>query len=549
MTEISYLVLTFLANALWQVTLVAGGAGCGALLLRRAPARYRHALWVAALLIGLTLPLSMSFQSFNIGDGGQHVRSEYSGTAAEGLGARRPPPAHRTGVSAIVADPFIPLKVRPALIVAGLYFLFLLYRSCRLWHAWRRTGAIRRTSSAADLTIPLEAVIRQYRDELRVGRSEIRVSRSVGGPLTLGALRPAVILPERLLTEAPAEVLAAALGHELAHIRRRDFVTNLFYELLLLPLSFHPAAVQMKRGIDRTRELACDELVSERLIDARAYARSLVGLAESASSPRTAACALGIHGADNLEERVMRLMNRSASLGVRSGRALAAVAATALCVACVIAGSFSVRVSGSPQERGGSAGQFNIAAAPVGQALSPGSLLKVVMELNHAGRWREAAQLAEAVRRAPEASHAERCEAYVSGAYAYGLLKEQTQAVGSIKAFEEECADLPDTVWQRQEARRIGDMLNGIEPVTATDLNRAGEWAKAAEASQRVLTLGSASHDEQCQAYIAAAYAYARLKKYEPAQAQLRQFEERCADLPAVDWLRTEARRLKAEIE
>jgi hypothetical protein len=344
-------------------------------------------------------------------------------------------------------------------------------------------------------------------------------------------------------------MLAAALGHELAHIRRRDFPANLVYELLLLPLSFHPAAVQLKRGVDRTRELACDELVSERLMDARAYARSLVGLAESSSIPRATACALGVHGADNLEERVMRLMNRSALLSVRSGRMLAAVAATALCAACVIAGSFSVQVGGSTQGRPGSAGQSDVATAPGGQNMSPGSLLKGVLELNRAGRWREAVELAEAVTRAPEASHAERCEAYVSGAYAYDLLKEKTRAAGSIKAFEGECADLPDASWQRQEARRIGDRLNGIEPVTATDLNRTGEWAKAAEVAQRVLDAGDVSHGERCEAHVQAAYAYIRLKKYEPAQVQLRNFEEGCADLPADGWLRAEARRLKAEVE
>ena len=169
--------------------------------------------------------------------------------------------------------------------------------------------------------------------------------------------------------------------------------------------------------------------------------------------------------------------------------------------------------------------------------------------MNRAGRWREAAQLTEAVTRAPEASHAERCEAYVSGAYAYDLLKEKTRAAGSIKAFEGECADLPDASWQRQEARRIGDRLNGIEPVTATDLNRTGEWARAAEVAQRVLDAGDVSHAERCEAHVQAAYAYARLKEYEPAQVQIRNFEEGCADLPADGWLRAEARRLKAEVE
>jgi beta-lactamase regulating signal transducer with metallopeptidase domain len=545
MTGISYPVLTFLINALWQVALIAGVASCGAWLLRRAPAKYRHALWAAALLLGFVLPLS-SLQGFGhqrLGD------TEYVPAAGRQTRAGRLTPAPQPQARATSAEPSVPLGTPPALTVVGLYVLFLLYRSSRLWMAWRRTGAIRREASPAVIPPALETVIRKYRSELKVGRSEFLCSGSISGPLTVGALRPAVILPERLLTEAPAEVLAAAVGHELAHIRRRDFACNFVYELLFLPLSFHPAAVLLKRGIARTREVACDELVSERLMDARAYARSLVGLAGATSSPRPAAYALGINDADILEERVMRLMNRSARRGVRSGRALALVTLAVLCAACVVAGSLSLRVSGSQRVRSDTAEQSGDTAGEAAQSLSPSSLLRGAMELNRAGRWREASQLAEAVTLVPAASHAERCEAYVSGAYSYHLLKETERALSLIKRFEGECADLPASSWQQAEARRIGNMLEGITPETASDLNRAGEWAKAAAAAEGALSAGGASHVERCTAHVDAAYAYARLKKRELAAGQLRQFEEGCDDLPADNWLRTEARRLKAEVE
>ncbi|HLM54886.1 MAG TPA: M56 family metallopeptidase [Pyrinomonadaceae bacterium] len=542
MIELSYLVLTFLTNALWQVTLIAVVALCGARLLRRTPARYRHALWAAALFLGLVLPVS-SLQG--IGPK-QLSRVEYAPTTAGQTRAVSPTPARRPEVRAAAAEPTLSLGMPLTLGAVGLYVLFLLYRSARLWLAWSRTKAIRRAAYPAAIPAPLETVLKRYRAELGVGRSDLFFSRSVNSPLTVGVLRPAVILPERLLTEAPAEVLAAALGHELAHVRRRDFACNLVYELLFLPLSFHPAAVLLKRGIARTRELACDELVSERLMDARSYARSLVDLAGAASSASPATYALGINDADILEERVMRLMNRSERRGVRSGRALALFTVAALCAACVVAGSLSVRVSGSEQVRDEPAKQSGGAAA---QGLSPNSLLRGAMELNRAGRWHEAARLAEAVTQAPAANHAERCEAYVSGAYSYQMLKEADRALGAVKLFEGECADLPDSSWQRQEARRISSTLHGIAPATATDLNRAGEWAEAAAAAERVLSAGGVSHAERCAAHVDAAFAYVRLRKRELATGQLKQFAEGCSDLPADDWRRAEVRRLKAEVE
>lgn len=545
MTKISYLVLTFLANAVWQVSLIAAIAMCGARLLRHAPAGYRHGLLAAALLLSFALPLASLY-----GPGRDRpVVVERAPAAGTQMRADLPTPVRQPASPATAGRPSIFVGDLLALTIVGLYALFLLYRAVGLWRAWRMTVAIRRAASPAALPARLEAAVKKYLAVLNVGRSELRVTRSASGPLTVGVLRPVIILPEQLLAEAPDDHLAAALGHELAHIRRRDFACNLVYELLSLPLSFHPAAILLKRGLARTRELACDELVCERLMDARAYARSLVGLAKSLSSPQPVTYAVGINDADILEERVMRLVNRSGLRGNRSGKTLALVAITLLCATGVVAASVSLRVSGSERQQSDSAGRSEGAAGADERSPSAGSLLKGAMELNRAGRWREAAQLAEAVIRKPGASLAERCEAYASSAYSYDLLKETDNALGAVKQFDEQCGDIPATTWQRQEVRRVGNNLNGIPPATATDLNRAGEWSKAAEVAEGVISGGNATLGGRCAARVDAAFAYVRLKKRDAAAGQLKQFEEECGDLPADGWQRSEVQHLKAEIE
>jgi beta-lactamase regulating signal transducer with metallopeptidase domain len=107
---------------------------------------------------------------------------------------------------------------------------------------------------------------------------QIRFSKTVPVP-TIGVLNPIIILPQQLLAEANDEVLTSAIGHELIHVRRRDYALNFIYELLYLPLLFHPAAALIRRRIRQTRELSCDELVAERVLNAEIYARSLVKLA------------------------------------------------------------------------------------------------------------------------------------------------------------------------------------------------------------------------------------------------------------------------------
>ena len=99
-----------------------------------------------------------------------------------------------------------------------------------------------------------------------------------------------------LNTSAPCmneETLVSVIGHEVAHISRRDFAINLICELVSLPISFHPLTYLIKREIERAREVACDELVTEQLLAPHAYARSLVRVA-NATAPHAEALVLSI---------------------------------------------------------------------------------------------------------------------------------------------------------------------------------------------------------------------------------------------------------------
>jgi beta-lactamase regulating signal transducer with metallopeptidase domain len=109
----------------------------------------------------------------------------------------------------------------------------------------------------------------------------ILVSLEGNGPATVVIHNPVLVLPEWSLSHASEDELASMLGHELAHIRRHDFLLNLVYDLLILPISFHPAATLIKARIDQTRELACDEIAAEGMPTRTQYARSLLSIAQS----------------------------------------------------------------------------------------------------------------------------------------------------------------------------------------------------------------------------------------------------------------------------
>ena len=58
-----------------------------------------------------------------------------------------------------------------------------------------------------------------------------------------------------MLREGNIELLTSAIGHEFIHVARRDYLLNLIYELLFVPLSFHPSAALLRRRVKQTRKL------------------------------------------------------------------------------------------------------------------------------------------------------------------------------------------------------------------------------------------------------------------------------------------------------
>jgi beta-lactamase regulating signal transducer with metallopeptidase domain/uncharacterized membrane protein YkoI len=343
--------LTFLLNACWQIALVTLAAVLCARLLRGTSARHKHLLWVAALALALGLPTltmtRLSGVSFFRGQWGMpntvlptNIGSPPAPQPISSDAAIAPPR------SAVAIKPVIPLNRTFAAVLAALYLLFLGYRSLKLLRAWLKVRAIVRSAYSIELPECVQAIIEKCQTALGVTQVRVLCSPFVAVPITLGSRDPLVILPEPLVQEAETDVLTSAIGHELAHIRRRDYLLNLIYEFISLPFSFHPAAALVKRRIQETRELRCDELVTERLLDAEVYARALVQLASLALplGRPTSTITVGINDADILEERVMSMLKRP-KINTRRKNWLLVITALCFFVPCIAAAPFALRVN------------------------------------------------------------------------------------------------------------------------------------------------------------------------------------------------------------
>ena len=342
METLSRMFLTFLLNSLWQVPLVAALAWLISKTLSQAPASHRHTVWMAALAASLVLPVS----SVRVSE----LRAQFSAppetTAAEqsrtAVAPLTPSPSGKGALPAASTRMNISVTSVTARILLTAWVVFLAFRFGLLGLAFVRTAQIRRASVMAQPSGLLGKIRTRTAANLGVASAELRVSPSVAGPVTIGAWKSAIILPEALLHETSEEVLTTAIGHEMAHIARHDYALNILAELLCLPIFFQPATLLMRRALLRSRELACDELVTLRVIDCAAYARSILTLAHDAAGlPRPAGYSLGVSDGNFLDQRIRRLLGHPPA-NLKRARFLLATGLSALAICVAIASGLAI---------------------------------------------------------------------------------------------------------------------------------------------------------------------------------------------------------------
>jgi len=243
-----------------------------------------------------------------------------------------------------------------------------------LWRAGKETKALLAGSYRREIPEQLALIKRRCQRALGLKVVTLLFSSQTTVPITAG--RRSIVLPEALFDSATPDLLSAAIGHEMAHIKRRDFAFNLCYQLLSIPLAFHPAVVFIKRRIHETRELACDEMVTERWLDALDYARSLLRLADSAMVSHRPTYSLGVFEADILEERIMKLIERKPRLSGRVRTIILALVLSLVSTSTAVATVFSINIA---QDGNSSSGE-GASARTVRKQSGNTSLEKIVGE-------------------------------------------------------------------------------------------------------------------------------------------------------------------------
>jgi uncharacterized protein (TIGR03435 family) len=177
----------------------------------------------------------------------------------------------------------------------------------RLAGGWM-TAARLRTHLTRMAPYEWQQTLDRLRSRLWIARPvRLLVSGLVETPTVVGWLRPVVLMPLGALAGLPVEHVEALLLHELAHIRRHDYLVNMLQSIAEALLFYHPAVWWISGHIRAERELCCDDLAVEATGDAFTYAVALADL--ESFRPSHTQTALAANGGC-LADRIARILGQ-----------------------------------------------------------------------------------------------------------------------------------------------------------------------------------------------------------------------------------------------
>jgi beta-lactamase regulating signal transducer with metallopeptidase domain len=253
-----------LLHFLWQGVLVAAlYALARAVTGGRISARGRYAIACASLLAMTVAPALTYWWLGNSGQAAIGDLTEWSGRQLAPAATYSP-----------VTDPW--QQAMPGIVMA--WFVGAAACSLRLLMGFISAAALRR-SRHAPVRTEWQQTLDRLIERMHVSRRvRLLPTNRVDSPSVIGWLRPVILAPVGVLSGLAPEQVEALLAHELAHVRRHDYLVNVLQGIAESLLFYHPAVWWISNQIRAEREHCCDDLAVAASGDVLVYARALAEL-------------------------------------------------------------------------------------------------------------------------------------------------------------------------------------------------------------------------------------------------------------------------------
>ncbi len=275
-----------IANSLWQTALVwLIYMSASRLLSMSAAAKYRLA--VAAQVTGFVW-FVFTFQFYY-----QQYNTAWQSIAASALAREvQPVTANNTGI----LPQLIHWMAKGELLLPyiSMAYLFLMIVLCVRWMMGYQKTQLIRSNGLQKMPAEWRLFVKKIALQLSI-KKEVRIflSNTITSPLTIGFWKPVILIPVASINHLSTDQLEAVLLHELAHIKRYDYVVNIILSVVEISLFFNPFTQLLSKSIHKERENSCDDWVLQFKYDATVYAQALLRIASLQAIPTFAMAATG----------------------------------------------------------------------------------------------------------------------------------------------------------------------------------------------------------------------------------------------------------------
>ena len=189
-----------------------------------------------------------------------------------------------------------------------LWFVFFSVHTVRLFSGVSQIRQLRK--SAVITSSEWTSLVKLLGEKMGVKQTVVLMESSLAKvPLTFGYLKAIIIIPLGLLSHLPPDQVEAVLFHELAHIRRKDYMVNLMQNMVEIIFFFNPAILWISSLIRQEREACCDDIVLAHMPQKQTYLEALVSFQEYSLIRSGPALAI-VHKKNYLLHRVKRMLTK-----------------------------------------------------------------------------------------------------------------------------------------------------------------------------------------------------------------------------------------------
>ncbi|HEY8927786.1 MAG TPA: M56 family metallopeptidase [Mucilaginibacter sp.] len=303
-----------LIHSLWQGLILAAATGCIVIFTRKSSPARRYNLLITALVLftagtiatfvlNLRQPAPVSVTHITPAPAAyiNHENAAVAQAPAQYIDVQKP------AFTSIITAFFN----RNANVIVLIWFLIVCARSLQLATGLQGVYYLRR-KNVTQAAIFWQQRVQQLARALGVKRMiGIAESGLANVPMVVGHLKPLILIPVGLLTALSTEEIETILIHELAHIRRSDYLVNLLQSFVEIVFFFNPAVLWISALIRTERENCCDDIVVAQSSSSKVdYIKALVSCQEYTNA--SPAFAMALAGKKNhLKNRVTRIISNN----------------------------------------------------------------------------------------------------------------------------------------------------------------------------------------------------------------------------------------------